>query len=876
MKKILLFFAALAVAFSAMAVEVQYSFTIDQDDFNTTSYAANNSSHNSTAVCTTDATKTMTVAWTSNQIMQSSSTMQWQKSNGYLYNTTDLGTIASVTVNSTAGSFTTYYGTVAHPTSGTTVGNGYFTVKVGSATGKTSSIVVVFKVNEADPATTAAAPTLPSNCDFLETPFDVTITNNESGATVYYTTDGTAPSTTTTTSFTGTSTTIQISATTTVKAMAVASGKDNSSVASGTYTYYEPYTTIASFISAKPAQERMLNLTDAKILGVSGYNMYVADASGSIILRAGSAWDATTYVYGKSFSASVRGTYTAYATQPQVTVSSISTPSFAEGTSVPAGVEKTISDLSAADQLTQVTVKGLTFKATQVANSGSATSDYSKSVEAEDAEGNIIVIYNTFGALTGKTLKTDRTFDITGLFINYSTSSSTIKEVCPQTYEQIVYATQATATISFAQASYQVTVNNGLSVAATTNSDATINYSVTPSTGSYSNGVFTATVAGEYTLKASVAENDNYTAAETSCKIVVGDLLDPGFAFEKETYKFYNDAESMAVKAVTEYPSHGTITYSCTEENIVIDATTGAITCTTNGIYSVVASITASGDYKAATCTCSVVVKDHPVARAMVAEYNGKYYAASNTNPKEYFTATEVCVDDNKVLGMAADNDYTWYTEEVGSNATVMTKDGEYLMLTSTTKSYTSEEEVVLYYSNGVYYYSENSGSRAFAFNYNSGNPRMSSYVPGVNYPAAKAMEFGGDAFVVTGETTVLSTESTTEVLPANLLKTAGDTRKLIIEKVTLEQGTFSFALAKNGTIQSAVVCTLEIPYRAQFKVTFTYDEETNVLSVEKEYIDWATSIENSEATQIEKIVRDGKVIIIKNGVEYSVMGQKL
>ena len=79
--------------------------------------------------------------------MKNSDNMQWQKSKGYIYNETDLGSIISVTVNSSGGTFTKYYGTATNPTSGTSVGtdNGYFTVKVGGATGTTSSVVVVFE-----------------------------------------------------------------------------------------------------------------------------------------------------------------------------------------------------------------------------------------------------------------------------------------------------------------------------------------------------------------------------------------------------------------------------------------------------------------------------------------------------------------------------------------------------------------------------------------------------------------------------------------------------------------------------------------------------------------------------------------------------------
>ena len=121
----------------------QYTLTITPSSFNTTSYAANNNDKTTQAVA--EDGSTIDVKWYSNQIMLQSQAMQWQKNNAYLYNKTDLGEIQSVTVNSTAGTFTTYYGSTQNPTSGTIVGGGYFNVKVGSATGKTNSVVVVFK-----------------------------------------------------------------------------------------------------------------------------------------------------------------------------------------------------------------------------------------------------------------------------------------------------------------------------------------------------------------------------------------------------------------------------------------------------------------------------------------------------------------------------------------------------------------------------------------------------------------------------------------------------------------------------------------------------------------------------------------------------------
>ena len=127
-----------------------YKLTITPDDFNSKSYASNNNEKTSTAVCTTDASKTFEVKWKSNQVMLQSGVMQWQKNTGYIYNSTDLGTIASVTVTSSSGTFTTYYGTEAQPSSSTTVGGGFFQINVGSETGKSSKVEVIFTIGGSD------------------------------------------------------------------------------------------------------------------------------------------------------------------------------------------------------------------------------------------------------------------------------------------------------------------------------------------------------------------------------------------------------------------------------------------------------------------------------------------------------------------------------------------------------------------------------------------------------------------------------------------------------------------------------------------------------------------------------------------------------
>ena len=176
------YYAVYATAGSGGGSSATYEFSITASDFSGSSYAANNGEHTSTAVDVDDNTNTLDVTWTSNQVYQNGD-MQWQKSNGYIYNNTDLGKINSVTVSTVSGSFTTYYGTSEEPTN-TTLGtsDGYFKVVTGtSSAGHTNSITVNFTQSSgggtsySDYSTTCAACTLTG------------ITLNTSGATTTFT-----------------------------------------------------------------------------------------------------------------------------------------------------------------------------------------------------------------------------------------------------------------------------------------------------------------------------------------------------------------------------------------------------------------------------------------------------------------------------------------------------------------------------------------------------------------------------------------------------------------------------------------------------------------------------------------------------------------
>ena len=131
------------------------------------------------------------------------------------------------------------------------------------------SEIVFYKKDGSD--TQTASPSLTKGGIFTAKPYAVTITNNESGATVYYTLDGTDP-TTESTSFTGESKQVEISETTTVKAMAVISDKENSNITSATYTYEE---SIANTLETAYTTAQAIALIDANSVQLKTVKVYV-------------------------------------------------------------------------------------------------------------------------------------------------------------------------------------------------------------------------------------------------------------------------------------------------------------------------------------------------------------------------------------------------------------------------------------------------------------------------------------------------------------------------------------------------------------------------------------------------------------------------
>ncbi len=161
----------------------------------------------------------------------------------------------SVILGDTTAGATIYYTTDGTtPTTASAQYAGAITVSatttikaMAAASGDTNSAVSSATYTISKP--TAAAPTFAPAAGTYTTAQSVTLADTTAGATIYYTTDGTTP-TTASAQYAGA---IAVSATTTVKAIAAASGYTNSAASGATYTISAPPAAAPTFTPAAGA-----------------------------------------------------------------------------------------------------------------------------------------------------------------------------------------------------------------------------------------------------------------------------------------------------------------------------------------------------------------------------------------------------------------------------------------------------------------------------------------------------------------------------------------------------------------------------------------------------------------------------------------------
>lgn len=241
--------------------------------------------------------------------------------------------------------------------------------------------------------------------------FDLTISCETEGASVYYTLDGTDPKESKTLLGEGGKVSIP-AATTRVRAIAT-DGTDYSAEKDVTYTFDLGYvTSIADFIDLAPTKSYELRFTaeqEAVIIGKTTANLYIQDNSGKgIILYCGSGNIPANAVVGTKIVGSLSGAFTTFKGQPEMNqpITWADDVQFVETSRpTPIAVEAIDETTYNAHPMVLVKIEDVTFASSTSIKKGDAT----------------YAFYGTqFGATTGKDLPESTTLcDITGILINY-------------------------------------------------------------------------------------------------------------------------------------------------------------------------------------------------------------------------------------------------------------------------------------------------------------------------------------------------------------------------------------------------------------------------------------------------------------------------
>ena len=263
-----------------------------------------------------------------------------------------------------------------------------------------------------------AAPTITPASQEFSTPFTATIACATTGATIYYTLDGTDP-TSSTTRQTYPSAGVSIpAATTTLKACASLNG-ENSNVTSATYTYTGVYANLAALKAvAVSGNTYKVQLTDAIVTLTNGSNCYIEDATAGILYYK----QKHGYSEGDKLNGVATVTYTVFGGQNEIT-SLEGNITKETGATIPC-TSVTLSDiLNNTAQYESMRVK----VEMAVAKDVFASDDRSATITDGDLE---LSLYNGYGGTTYKEFRVNAYVNVTGypyMFEKNSTSTPTLK-----------------------------------------------------------------------------------------------------------------------------------------------------------------------------------------------------------------------------------------------------------------------------------------------------------------------------------------------------------------------------------------------------------------------------------------------------------------
>ena len=260
---------------------------------------------------------------------------------------------------------------------------------------------------------TVSTPTFTPAAGTYYTPFDVTIKCGTSGASIYYTLDGSTP----TTSSTQYTDPIHISATTTVKAIAAAEGKV-SEVATAEYVMGTA-TSVANIAAyQKVADNTVVVFTNpVTVLGHNGNNLYVKDDSGYAYFYGSNIGH--SYKTGDIIPAGFTGEKITYKGEPELKISASSNFQAPSGTVTVNPETIQVNDIEASLFAHYVYIAGATLNPeTYVITDNSGSGSY----------------YTGMGASTADPTKT---YNVWGIIGSHVKDNATIYQILPLKIEDV-------------------------------------------------------------------------------------------------------------------------------------------------------------------------------------------------------------------------------------------------------------------------------------------------------------------------------------------------------------------------------------------------------------------------------------------------------
>ena len=535
----------------------------------------------------------------------------------FTYNYSNTGTLIDSESNVVASG--TKYETTA-TTLTLTVGNTNSSTTNGQV--KIKSIEVVYESTDPS-AVSVAEPTfsLEAGSYYVSQSTELSQTD---GKDIYYTTDGTNPTTSTTAvKYTGA---IAIDETMTIKAAAT-DGSVWSGVVSNTYAIAKEYASFEDLEEAvtKTSFPAIINFNDVIVTGVSGSNAYLVDNNGygAVLYQSGNGFEVGDKISGK-----VNAAFLLYNGMTEITGVTSST----EGITIEKGATVTVSEttidaLAVKDQSSVVTISGLKYKSTSTGTK----------VSYVLTDGtNDVTIYPTF--MTLPTFESGYTYTVTGVYIIYNTT----KELAPRSEADIVAVaseeeeeeTEQTSIANTLETAYTVEEATALIEAGNSLTDTVyvkgIAYSISIST-SYGNATYyisddgTNASASIQVFRGYNLGNEKFTSTdditEGDSVVVYGVLQDYNGTKEISSGNYIVKTNHVAVVPTVDISNTLETAYTVTEARQLIEAGEGLSVSVyvTGVVYSIIELSTSYGN---ATYLISV---DGTNATDTIEVYRGKY-----------------------------------------------------------------------------------------------------------------------------------------------------------------------------------------------------------------------------------------------------------